>query len=59
MFAEAFCRPGMKVDLGSKLSGEFLPDADYAKTVVLPLSEMAAQSNAVKERWTKEVRGNR
>ena len=59
LFAEAFFRPVMKVDLGPKLSGQFLPDSAYAKTVVLPLSEMAAQSNAVKERWTKEIRGNR
>ncbi len=59
LFAEAFFRPVMKVDLGPKLSGQFLPDSAYAKTVVLPLSEMAAQSNAVKERWTKEIRGSR
>ena len=59
LFAEAFFRPVMKVDLGPKLSGQFLPDTDYTKTVVLPLSEMAAQSNAVKERWTKEIRGSR
>ncbi len=59
LFAEAFFRPVMKVDLGPKLSGQFLPDAAYAKTIVLPLSEMAAQSNAVKERWTKEIRGSR
>ena len=59
LFAEAFFRPVMKVDLGPKLSGQFLPDPAYAKTVVLPLSEMAAQSNAVKERWTKEIRGSR
>ncbi len=59
LFAEAFFRPVMKVDLGDKLQQQFLPESDYAKTVVLPLSEMAAQSNAVKERWTKEIRGNR
>ena len=59
LFAEAFFRPVMKVDLGPKLSQQFLPDSDYTKTVVLPLSEMAAQSNAVKERWTKEIRGGR
>ena len=59
LFAEAFFRPVMKVDLGPELSKEFLPEAAYAKSVVLPLSEMADQSNAVKERWTKEVRGNR
>ena len=59
LFAEAFFRPVMKVDLDAKLKQQFLPDSDYAKTVVLPLSEMAAQSNAVKERWTKEIRGNR
>ena len=49
----------MKVDLGPELKKEFLPDAAYTKTVVLPLAEMAAQSAAVKERWTKEIRGNR
>ena len=59
LFAEAFFRPVMKVDLGPNLSGQFLPDSDYTKTVVLPLSEMAAQSNSVKERWTKEIRGSR
>ncbi len=59
LFAEAFFRPVMKVNLGPQLTKEFLPDAAYTKTVVLPLADMAAQADAVKERWTKEIRGTR
>jgi putative spermidine/putrescine transport system substrate-binding protein len=59
LFAESFFRPVMNVDLGPELKKEFLPDSAYARTVVLPLADMAAQSDAVKERWTKEIRGNR
>lgn len=56
LFAQAFFRPVMKVDLGPELTKQFLPETAYAKTAVLPLGEMAERAVAVKERWTKEVR---
>ncbi len=59
LFAESFFRPVMKVDLGAELKARFLPDAAYAKSVVIPLAEMADKAVTVKERWTKEIRGGR
>jgi putative spermidine/putrescine transport system substrate-binding protein len=57
LFAEAFFRPVMKVKLKPELQAQFLPDKAYAKSVVIPLSEMADKANAVKERWSKEIKG--
>ena len=59
LFAQSFFRPVMKVSLGADLQKEFLPDSAYAKSVVLPLSEMAEKAASVKERWTKEIRSGR
>ena len=59
LFAASFFRPVMKVDLGTELKGKFLPDEAYAKTVVIPLAEMADNAVAVKERWSKEIRSGR
>jgi len=56
IMAESFFRPVMKVALSAKLKSEFLPESAYAKAVVLPLKEMAANADAVKARWVKEVR---
>lgn len=58
LFAESFFLPVMKVDLGAELKAKFLPDEAYAKSFVIPLGEMAANAVAVKERWTKEIRGS-
>jgi hypothetical protein len=44
------------VDLGPELQKQFLPDSDYANAKTLPLGEMAAQADAVKARWVKEIR---
>jgi putative spermidine/putrescine transport system substrate-binding protein len=59
LFAESFFRPVVKVTLGSELKDKFLPDEAYAKSVIIPLSEMADRAVAVKERWTKEIRSSR
>lgn len=56
IMAESFFRPVMNVDLGAKLKSEFLPESAYAKAVVLPLREMAANADAVKARWVKEIK---
>ncbi len=56
IMAESFFRPVMKVDLGGKLKSQFLPESAYAKAVVLPLKEMAANADAVKARWVKEIK---
>ncbi len=59
IMAESFFRPVMKVTLSEKLKSEFLPDSEYLKVTVLPLSEMAARADAVKKRWMDEIRGSR
>ena len=56
LMAQSFFRPVMKVDLDPELQKQFLPDAEYAKAKTLPLGEMAAQADAVKARWVKEIR---
>lgn len=55
LMAQSFFRPVMKINLGSELSKQFLPESAYAKAVNLPLSEMATKADAVKQRWSKEV----
>jgi putative spermidine/putrescine transport system substrate-binding protein len=59
LFAQSYFRPVMKVKLDDALKRTFLPDEAYAKSVVIPLSEMADRADEVKGRWTKEVRGSR
>lgn len=56
IMAESFFAPVMKVDLPAELKSKFLPASAYKKTVVLPLSEMAANADAVKQRWIKEIK---
>ena len=56
--ALSFFRPIMKVDLGT-MASQFPPASAYAKAVAPPLSEMAANADAVKARWIKEVKGSR
>lgn len=56
LMAESFFRPVMKVDLGPELRREFPPESSYAKAKTLSLAEMAAQADAVKARWSKEIK---
>ncbi len=56
--AESFFRPIMNVNLG-ELAAKFPPASAYRKAVAPPLNEMAANADAVKARWVKEVKGNR
>ncbi|MEO6326951.1 MAG: extracellular solute-binding protein [Thermoanaerobaculia bacterium] len=57
IMAESFFAPVMKVDLGADLKGKFLPASVYQRAVVIPLADMAANADAVKQRWLKEVKG--
>jgi putative spermidine/putrescine transport system substrate-binding protein len=57
--AESFFRPVMNVDLGSELAAKFPPASAYAKAKTLPLDQMAANADAVKARWVKEIKGSR
>ena len=59
LFAQSYFRPITKIKLDPALKRTFLPDEAYAKSVVIPLSEMADKANEVKERWTKEIRAGR
>ncbi len=56
LMAQSFFRPVMKIPLGPELENEFLPESAYTKAVNLPLSEMAAKADAVKARWSKEIK---
>lgn len=56
LMAESFFQPVMKVDLGPELQKEFPPESSFAKAKTLPLAEMAAQADAVKARWSKEIK---
>lgn len=56
LMAQSFFRPVMKVDLGDELQKQFPPNAAYAKAKMLPLAEMAARADAVKARWSKEIK---
>ena len=56
IMAQSFFIPVMKVKLPSELEREFLPADAYRKTVVIPLSEQAANADAVKQRWVREVK---
>lgn len=55
LFAEAFFRPIMDVELRSELAAQFPPADAYANAIVPPLAEMAHRADAVKARWTREI----
>ncbi len=57
--AESFFRPVMPVDLGPDLASKFPPASAYSKARTLPLDQMAANADAVKARWVKEIKGSR
>lgn len=59
LMAESFFLPVMKVDLGADLKAKFPPESAFAKARVIPLGEMSANADAVKARWTKEIRAGR
>ncbi|HEX2568938.1 MAG TPA: extracellular solute-binding protein [Polyangia bacterium] len=54
-FARAFFRPIVAGTLPADLKDKFLPDAAYAHVTNLPLSEMAAHSDALKQAWLAEI----
>jgi putative spermidine/putrescine transport system substrate-binding protein len=56
LMAQSFFRPVMKVNLSEELQKEFPPESAYSKAKTLPLAEMAANADAVKARWTKEIK---
>ncbi len=56
LMAQSFFRPVMKVDLDADLQKQFPPESNYAKAITLPLNEMAANADAVKARWSKEIK---
>lgn len=56
LMAQSFFRPVMKVALDPELQKQFPPESDYTKAKTLPLGEMAAQADAVKARWSKEIK---
>ncbi len=56
LMAQSFFRPVMKVDLGGKVQSEFPPESAYAKAKTLPLDQMAANADAVKARWSKQIK---
>jgi putative spermidine/putrescine transport system substrate-binding protein len=56
IMAESFFQPVMKVSLPAELQAQFLPPDAYKKAVVIPLAEQAANADAVKQRWVKEIK---
>jgi len=56
LMAQSFFRPVMKVDLGPDLQKQFPAESAYAKAITLPLAEMATNADAVKARWSKEIK---
>jgi len=56
LMAQSFFRPVMKVDLGPELQKQFPPESAYAKAITLPLNQMAKNADAVKARWSKEIK---
>jgi putative spermidine/putrescine transport system substrate-binding protein len=55
LFARAFFRPVMDIDLPAALKAKFPPDSAYQKSIVPPLPEMAARADEVKKRWENEI----
>jgi putative spermidine/putrescine transport system substrate-binding protein len=56
IMARSFFIPVMKVNLPPELQREFLPADAYRKTVVIPLAAQAANADAVKQRWVREIK---
>ncbi len=56
IMAQSFFIPVMKVNLPPELRRQFLPADAYKKAVVLPLAEQAANADAVKQRWIREIK---
>ena len=59
LMAESFFQPVMAVDLPADLKAKFPPAEAYAKAVLLPLDEMAANADAVKAHWSQEIKSGR
>lgn len=57
LMAESFFQPVMPVKLPAALREKFPSKAAYAKAKVLPLGEQAAQADAIKKRWEREIEG--
>ncbi|WP_455204424.1 extracellular solute-binding protein, partial [Kaarinaea lacus] len=55
LFAQSFFRPVIDINLPAMLKNKFPPDSAYQKSIVPPLSEMAANADAVKKRWEEEI----
>jgi putative spermidine/putrescine transport system substrate-binding protein len=58
VMAESYFSPIVPVTFPAKLKGEFLPASAYEKNKVIPLAEMAANADATKQRWLKEIGAN-
>jgi putative spermidine/putrescine transport system substrate-binding protein len=56
LMAESFFQPVMKVKMPPQLQQQFLPTDAYKKALVIPLSEQAANADAVKQRWVREIK---
>jgi len=56
IMAESFFQPVMKVSLSAEMQQKFLPSEAYKKALVIPLAEQAANADAVKQRWVKEIK---
>ena len=59
LMAASFFSPVMPVRLDPALAAKFPPKEAYAKAIALPLDQMAAQADAIKKRWEKEIEGGR
>lgn len=55
LMAASFFQPVVPITLDVDLAAQFPPASAYAKTKVLPLTDMAGQADATKARWQKDI----
>jgi putative spermidine/putrescine transport system substrate-binding protein len=55
LMARSFFQPVTGVKLPADLAAQYPPPAAYAKARDLPLADLAAQADALKQRWTREI----
>ena len=57
--SRGYFRPAIAGTMPREIAARFLPASEYRRVRDLPLADSAAAADALKKRWTAEVRGVR
>jgi len=57
--SRGYFRPVMPGTMPKEIASRFLPESEYRRVHALSLADSAAQAEAIKRKWTQEIRGAR